>query len=243
MKITKKDMPLIMHGVLVVALFCLLVLSVVILLNNSSVAWFAQNKKVDANGMSVSLKDFGITDKYYAKYNKHGTQTEYEEITSWKHLFDNLWPGDTVSIKVEYTGTEDQLRNLKVSFKALDEKPLEKTVDGQTRYFYFGSQLRIIAINGVEQTDGPFLVTPSANKIYYEAQTTPNEIELARFENMAKGTTYTLEFTVQFVNYPDVDQNDYQGFDKPIPATDPSTGDPQDPPESCLWQLVGIVEE
>lgn len=122
MKITKKELPLIMHGVLVVVLFCLLIVSVAILMNNS-VAWFSQNKKVDANGASVSLKDLGITAKYYAK---RGTEENYTEITEWAHLFENLMPGETVSIKAEYTSTEDQPRNFKVLFKAQNETPLKK---------------------------------------------------------------------------------------------------------------------
>ncbi len=255
MKITKKELPLIMHGVLVVALFCLLFVSVAVLMNKS-VAWFAQNRKVDANGASVSLKDLGITDKYYAKRYSAQTKTEtdYTEITSWEHLFDNLMPGDTVSIKAEYQSAEDQPRNLNVFFKALDETPLIKTatVDGteKTYYYYFGSQLKITTALTYEMQNGAenettktesalnlFLVTPPQDQVSYEAAAAPNEIALAVFENITSGTTYTLELTIEFVNL-DVDQNDYQGFGA---EGTPQNSDGTTP--NCMWQLIGFVEE
>ncbi len=249
MKFTKKATPLFLHGAYIVALFCLLGLSVIILWNNS-VAWFANNKKVGADGAQVTLKDLGITDKYYAKKG----DAEYAEITNWAHIFDKLSPGDTVSIKAEYQSTADAERTIKVYFENLNgiDTPLTKEVtstaaDGsaatETRYYYLGTQLRIktgsvTLTNGTKNTacEGQFLTATPDNKIYYTAEQVPNKIELGSF-NAVKDTTYTVEFTVEFVNYPDIDQNDYQGY------SDGQTESGEEKPENCLRQVVAYVEE
>lgn len=239
MKFTKKATPLFLHGAYIVALFCLLGLSVIILWNNS-VAWFANNKQVGADGASVTLKELGITDKYYAA---KGTD-EYAEITTWAHLFENISPGDTVKIKAEYQSTSDIERTVKVYFENLNgnDTPLTKDVtvtaaDGSTttekRYYYLGTQLKITSVtlsSGTKAGEGQFLTTPPENSIYYTAEQAPNKIELGSF-TATKGTTYTVEFTVEFVNYTDIDQNDYQGY---------SSGDRT---ENCLRQVVAYVEE
>lgn len=251
MKFTKKEPSLVLHGVYIVALFCLLGLSVVILWNNS-VAWFAENKRVTAGGASVTLQDLNITDKYYATAING---TDYTEITAWDHLFENLMPGDAVKLKAEFTNNSDADRTFDICFENIngDDTPLTKTVETnsggaastETRYYYLGTQLKITAITfneggtvGDSALNG-FLTEPSENKIYYTATKAPNSIKLGS-ANISAGETCTVEFTVEFVNYDDIDQNDYQGYGKPVTAED---GTEAAANETCLRQIVCYVKE
>ncbi len=243
MKITKKELPLVFHGVVVVALFCLLLVSVAILMNNS-VAWFSHNKEVTAGGASVTLKELGVDATYYVVDAK-GTRTDIVQETDWRHIFQDLGPGDTVTIGATYSSADQANHTLKVYFKALEEVPLTKTVKNesgvdQTRYYYLGSQLKVVDANKVisdtqKETTvvGEFLVTPSDNQIYHTTQATPNEIALTPTAfQITSESPCTWEFTVEFVNLPTVDQNDYQGFGKDTTKE-----------EKCWWQLIAVVED
>ncbi len=225
MKIAKKHIPLILHSVLAIVLVCAIIVSAIIIMN-PSVAWFATNDRVDATGAAVDLSTLGITDKYYSR-NGDG---EYTEITEWAHIFEKLTPGDTVTVKAEYTSESQDDINLKVYFRDMGggDAPLV-TEDG--KYCYFGTQLRVTqkTMNGATPENvNAFLVTPPPDKIYYDAETTANDIHIGDI-TVASGATYTLEFTVEFVNYTDTDQNVYQKF-----GTQGT--------EKCYRQLVAIVE-
>lgn len=227
MKITKKQIPLILHSVLAIVLVCVIIVSAIIIMN-PSVAWFATNDRVNANEAAVDLSTLGITDKYYSRYG----DGEFAEITSLAHVFEKLTPGDTVTVKAEYTSEAQEDINLKVYFRDMGdgEVPLV-TEDG--KYCYFGTQLRVTqkTMNGATPEDvNAFLVEPPTDKVYYDAQAAANDIHLGDI-TVTAGATYTLEFTVEFINYPNIDQNVYQKF-----------GAKTDSTEKCYRQLVAIVE-
>lgn len=80
---------------------------------NHSMAWFAQNREVNANGASVQLASLGITDTYSSK----GVgEAEYKKIEKWDRIFEELMPGDSVSIKADYENTSGSARTLRVVF-------------------------------------------------------------------------------------------------------------------------------
>ncbi len=177
---------------------------------NHSMAWFAQNREVNANGASVQLASLGITDTYSSK---GVDEAAYTKIEAWDRIFRELMPGDSVSIKAEYENTSGSARTLRVVFSPGS--------DGETPYieessnYYFGTQLKItsISLNGDEksQGEGIFLMTPPDDKVYFDSeQAVPAPIVLAEFD-LAARTTASLEITVKFVNST-VDQNAYQGF-------------------------------
>lgn len=240
MKFTKKDLPLVFHGLVVVVLFCLLLASIVIFMNRS-VAWFSHNKKVTSDGASVTLKDLGVEATYYV-IDAKGTRTDILQEDDWRYVFQDIGPNDTVTIGVTYSSIDNADHTLMVYFKPHTEDPLTKVVNvngvDQTNYYYLGSQLQVKNANKLisdTQTEttaiNKYLVEPPENKIYYTSQATPNEILLTPTAfQIAADSPCSWEFTVQFVNLPTVDQNDYQGFGKETVGG------------TCWWQLVAMVE-
>ncbi len=212
---------------------------------NGAVAWFAKNRKVDANGMAVNLRDLGIEDLYYVRYDG---KNDFTKVNGNTFTFVDVAPGDTVTIKAIYLSDSDDERKLDILFKDMGggEAPLVK--DG--KYYYFGTQLKVTqkAINGGTAEDvNKFLVDPPENKIFNTSQldapannfilaegleaVAPAEIELGvdLGIDLTGKKVRMLEFTVEFVNYTDIDQNDYQHFGKGS--------------EKCVRQLVAYVIE
>lgn len=204
MKIQKKELSLVTQGIFLVLLICLIGCGIMIVCNNS-IAWFSNNRHVSANGASVSIDDIGIEDTYYYWDDASG---DYMSIESWEHIFAGMMPGDTVTIKAEYKNTSGEDRAIRVVFAVPPGGEIPIIEDG--KYYYLSTQLQITEINGGEQN--LFLLTPPENGIDYEAEQTLDDITLVNPLSIASGATATVEFTVQFVNYSDIDQNAYQGF-------------------------------
>lgn len=205
-----KNIRLMVQSLIIMIFLAFLVVFAVYYFNHS-MAWFAQNREVNANGASVQLASLGITDTYSSK----GVgEAAYTKIEAWDHIFRELIPGDSVSIKAEYENTSGSARTLRVVFSpgSDGETPY---IEESSKYYYFGTQLKItsISLNGDEKApgEGIFLMTPPDDKVSFDSeQAVPDPIVLAEFD-LAARTTASLEITVEFVNST-VDQNAYQGF-------------------------------
>lgn len=216
----------------VIALVVVVVLTLsVIFYSMPYLAWFSENENVTASGAAVSIKDYGISDEYYYKT---ASDEEYKEITTWDHVFKGLCPGDSVSIKAVYTNNSAETHGLIVYFGlsvGSSETPIEK--DG--KYYYLSTQLKITEIlkdGEIQSVSGDgYLMKPPADKIAYDTEQTAENVLIAKNISLTSGGRATVEFTVEFVNYPNVDQNVYQGFGN-------GNGN-----ESCYRQLIAFIGE
>lgn len=159
MKKSKNKFNLILYSVLIIVLTCAVIVGGVLYMNGA-VAWFAKNRRVQANGMAVNLKDLGITDLYYVRYdNKDGGK--FTKVSGNAFTFTDLTPGDSVTIMAVYLSDSNDTRRLDIQFKDMGggEKALVK--DG--KYYYFGTQLKVTkkALNGgAAEEVNKFLVEP-----------------------------------------------------------------------------------
>ena len=222
-----KNTTLLKRSAVMLVLLAVCLVSAVVCFHRAF-AWFSENRKVTANGATVNLDGYGITDVYFSK----GVgAADYTQITGWDHLFQDLNPGESLSIRAQYANQSDETHVLRVYFGLNDGNSVTPLVkDG--KYYYFGTQLKIteVVLNGVAQSvaDQTFLMTPPADKIAYDAEQTVQNVFLVEIP-LLPGDSATAEITVQFVNYPDVDQNAYQGFGKGT--------------ESCFRQLIAFVDD
>lgn len=207
MKTQNNASVLLMQKIVLVLLLCLAGCSIVIVCN-SSVAWLISNKNLDAGGMPLSIEDIGITEEYYYK---NGSSEEYRKLTDSEKIFDGLLPGDAVSVRAIYENISEKSRNVTLDFTVPSSGEIPLVANG--KYYYLSTQLRITEINNNGSISSPnvFLLTPPGNLIYFEEAQTPTDIHIADF-SIAPGERVTVEFTVEFVNYTDIDQNVYQGF-------------------------------
>lgn len=217
---------LLKQAVTIMVLFVVLGVNAIIYFSRAF-AWFADNRKVQTNGATVNLAGFGISDVYFSK----GVgAAEFTEISSWDHVFQNLNPGESVSIKAQYTNDSDKTHVLNVYF-GLDDDSKETPLVKDGKYYYLSTQLKItdITLNGVAQSiaEEKFLMTPPADKIAYDTEQAVQNVFIAEIP-LLSGESATVEITVQFINYSDVDQNDYQGFGKGT--------------ESCFRQLIAYID-
>ena len=168
---------------------------------------------------------------YYTYETRWWFGTQYKFTYYWQtaseaaSLGDSGWVGsatpslfsataETWAEETVYTDNSAENRALSVYLGLLAtdvETPL--VLDG--KYYYLSTQLKIVAIsvNGAAQSvqDDKFLMTPPADKLAYDAEQTVENVLIAQFDLLASQTA-TVEVTVEFVNYADVDQNVFQGF-------------------------------
>lgn len=224
-----KNIRLMVQSLIIMIFLAFLVVFAVFYFNHS-MAWLSQNTEVNANGASVQLASLGITDTYFSK----GVgEADYAPITEWDRIFSELMPEDSVSIKAEYKNNSGTTRTLKVVFSPGSDGETPYVEDG--KFYYFGTQLKITSISlnveGKVAETGKFLMEPPGDKVSFDSkQAVPASIVLAEFD-LDKDTTASLEITVEFVNYPTVDQNAYQGFG--------SKGQG----EKCYRQMIAYVAE
>lgn len=179
------------------AIFCLLAVSVFVLLSNMSLGWFASNDSVDAGKMHISIKDIEIEIAYYYKTAK---MDDYSEMTSPEQMIEGLMPGDVVSIKVEYTNNDSRSFTL---MPYLDyEDGFEMPLVYDELYYYLSSQLMV---NDTPLLDG------AVDGMYFTEEQIPTDIYFDHIEDLSPGETEILEFTITFVNL-DKNQNIYQDF-------------------------------
>lgn len=182
-----------------ICIFVLLVISSVILFRPDSLAWFADNKNVNANGMQVEIEKLDITMTYY---RKGPSDTDYVKIDSFESVFDGLVPGDTVWLKIAYDSKESKEYSVTVYLDSFDGCEAPLIIDG--RYYYYGTQLKILET-------GEFLLSPPADSISYESESQPQDRKIGTVSLSANSIT-EYEFSIHFVNYSDKDQNAYQNF-------------------------------
>lgn len=179
------------------AIFCLLAVSVFVLLSNMSLGWFASNDSVDAGEMHISIKGIEIEIAYYYKTAK---MDDYSEMTSPEQMIEGLMPGDVVSIKVEYTNNDSRSFTL---MPYLDyEDGFEMPLVYDELYYYLSSQLMV---NDTPLLDG------AVDGMYFTEEQIPTDIYFDHIEDLSPGETEILEFTITFVNL-DKNQNVYQDF-------------------------------
>ena len=180
-----------------VAVFCLLTVSVVVLLGNMSLGWFGSNDSVSANDMQTSIKGTEIEIKYYYKTE---SMDDYAEMTSPDQMIDGLIPGASVTIRVVYTNNDDRSFTLSPYLDYEDgyETPI---IDDEGKYHYLSSQLMV---------NDNLMMSGAKDGLYFTEEQTPNDISLGEV-SLAIGETKTLEFTIEFVNL-DVNQNAYANF-------------------------------
>ena len=115
---------------------------------------------------------------------------------------------------------EDTLGVIQRAVRELDEEG-ERTISVSGKFVECWIQKRIIW--------GKFV----SNNSFDSEQAVPDPIVLAEFD-LAARTTASLEITVEFVNYPTVDQNAYQGFGNK------GQGEKR---EKCYRQVIAYVAE
>lgn len=208
----KKHVPLLTSGLLTTLLFCLLVVASILLFAGGSLGWFAEGRDVTAKDMAVQFRDYEIDVTYEYTYND-GT---FAEVGSWDDIFNGLTPGDTVTLRATYTNQSETSRTLAFSLAVLDdgEKPLTVTQGDATYYYHFGSQLRVtqVTVGDDVAVGDTFLVTPSDNRLYHVSEQTATDVKFGSATLATKEASVTVEVTIEFINYTDINQNVYQNF-------------------------------
>lgn len=190
-------------------LLVLVVASSFVLFRPDSFAWLAHRDQVTANGMETDVKMIDVHITYYQKTIADG---EYEELDSFGKIFEGLYPGDTVWIKVSYENVDDIDHTVKISLTGFDGCEVPLVIDNvddnedDDEYYYLGTQLKVLA-EGVDA----FLLAPSDNLVSHEAEQTVSNIALGSLA-LPAGETTEFEFSIRFVNYASVDQSAYRNF-------------------------------
>lgn len=177
----------------------MLIVTFLTLLRPWSMAWFATNKEVNGNDMQVKVDGLDITISYYCK---GPTDADYLKTDSLKNVFEGLLPGDTVWIKIKYDNGENVDRSVKVYLSCFDGCEAPLVIDG--RFYYLSTQLKVV------QT-GDFLLNPPIDSLSYETEQSLSDLKVGEL-TIPSGASDELEFSIQFVNYTDVDQSAYMNF-------------------------------
>jgi len=176
-----------------------LITSLTFFFNSGAFAWLAREDEATATGMQTQIIGADVSISYYYKL---ADDTEFKELTDFNAVFKSMVPGDRVQIRVEYDNLSEKAYTVSVAIECPDGGETPLVIDGKN--YYFSTQLRIVE-------SGDFLTTPPADKVSSETALLPNIVSLGTVALDAQGEG-ELEFTVEFVNYPDVDQNAYQSF-------------------------------
>lgn len=187
-------------------LLCMLIVAFFALLKPWSVAWFASNEEVNGSGMQVKVDGLDITISYYCK---GPADADYVETDSLENVFKGLLPGDTVQIKVKYKNDESIAHSAKVFLSSFDGCEVPRVIEGEDNvksYYYFGTQLKVVGTN-------EFLLTPPSDFLSYGAgeELTLSDLKVGDV-TIPSGESAELEFSIQFVNYTDIDQSVYENF-------------------------------
>ena len=193
---------------------------------NDSLGWFASNKSVEANGMSVSINGMPETEIYFIV---NGSRIKEDDATN---LFQNLRPGDKVQFQLFVENKSESKIQFHLSMKAPTNEQDTPVVIGD-RYYYFGSQLRINYIkNGsndvMNLTGNNRFLLPLDDSLYRSGLqptsitsefdfTTLSERLLTDSIVLNVGESVTLDFEIEFVDnntlqnaYIDFGNNDNQ---------------------------------
>ena len=213
------------HAVVILVLLVVLGASLLVYFNRT-LGWFADNRNVSASGAEVALAQYGIEGTYFAK---GANKAEFSQIKG-EFVFSDIAPGQRISLQARYVNNSAENRALSVYLGLLaNEVETPLVLDG--KYYYLSTQLKIVAIsvNGADQSvqADKFLMNPPADKLAYDAEQTAENVLVAQFDLLASQTA-TVEVTVEFVNYVDVDQNVFQGFGKGA--------------ENCFRKFIAFVE-
>lgn len=177
----------------------LLIVSSVILFRPQSFAWLADNREVNGGGMQVTVDTLDIEASYYCK---GPDDADYVEMNSLESAFAGLLPGDTVWVKILYESRENMDHTALVYLSTFDGCEVPLVIEG--RYYYLGTQLKVMET-------GEFFLEPPADYLSYDDEQSLSDMELGEVQ-LPAGETAEFEFSVQFVNYADVNQSAYEHF-------------------------------
>ena len=184
------------EALLLLLLLALLSVGILYIFKPDSLAWFSKNEQVTSGGTTLDTDAVAVTMQVYAKGPR---DDDFVAIASLDHIFSDLMPGERVTFRVEITNNENTPYTVGVAFEAF-ETPL--VLDG--RYYYLSTQLRIVET-------GEYLLAPPTDFLSYESEMAL-ENKTADSVTVPADSTAETTFTLEFVNYADIDQNAYQGF-------------------------------
>ncbi|MGN1066759.1 MAG: hypothetical protein ACI4QH_03010 [Candidatus Fimimonas sp.] len=212
------------HAVVILVLLVVLGASLLVYFNRT-LGWFADNRNVSASGAEVTLAQYGIEGTYFAK---GANEAEFSQKDG-DFGFGGIAPGQQVSMQARYVNNSTETRTLSV-YLGLLANEVETPLVLDDKYYYLSTQLKIVAIsvNGQSVQENKFLMTPPTDKLAYDAEQTVENVLVAQFDLLASQTV-TVEVTVEFVNYADVDQNVYQGFGNGT--------------ENCFRKFIAFIEK
>ena len=176
-----------------------LITSLTFFFNSGAFAWLAREDQVTATGMQTQIKGTAVTISYYYRLS---SDDDFSALTDFSTLFKGMVPGDRAEIRVKYKNTEDNPHTVNVALECPDGGETPLVIEGKK--YYFSTQLRVVE-------NGEFLTTPPTDKVSTDTALLPNTIALGAV-NLDPQDEGAIEFTLEFVNYPDVDQNAYQNF-------------------------------
>ena len=187
------------EALLLLLLLALLSVGILYIFKPDSLAWFSKNEQVTSGGTTLDTDAVAVTMQLYAKGPR---DDDFVAIASLDHIFSDLMPGERVTFRVEITNNENTPYTVGVAFEAFDGCETPLVLDG--RYYYLSTQLRIVET-------GEYLLAPPTDFLSYESEMAL-ENKTADSVTVPAESTAETTFTLEFVNYADIDQNAYQGF-------------------------------
>ena len=210
-KLKKINTLIVQKGLSLVAVFAMLVVSIVAVIP-LSLGWFAKNEQVTANGMHLNAYDAKFSIEYA---DEKGTKTDLDKIMQKLRV-----PGQKVTfdITVKNVGLYDvELTSIGLEAPThADEKPLVK--DGG--YYYLSTELST-KVDSAKVTKGKTVSTIATSDGVADRRLRDENLVAGRInyfdwlENqsvtLGKGDSITLTVTIEFVDTGE-EQNDYKYF-------------------------------
>ncbi len=223
----KTNKKLLTKSIAGLSFFCLVFFTAIWVFATQTFGWFSQSDNANANGINLTPDGLKISAEYYV-IEKDGTETE---ITAWDKIFENIFPGDEITLKVVYNNLMNESYSSTVYLAPYDdgEIPLVKNNGTTDEYYYLGSQIKVVGSTAksgdnevIDGLFGEYLVKNDDENVFFEnAQTISNTViatgvflpaAVVGSDGTVTAGTLTVTVTLQFVNFSDKDQNAYQGF-------------------------------
>ncbi len=218
----KMNKKLLTKSIAGLSFFCLVFFTAIWVFATQTFGWFSQSDNANANGINLTPDGLKISAEYYV-IEKDGTETE---ITAWDKIFENIFPGDEITLKVVYNNLMNEAYSTTIYLApyADGEIPLVKN----NEYYYLGSQIKVVGSTAksgdnkaIDGLFGEYLVQNDEELVCFnESQTISNTViatgvtlpSAVQNNGAVTAGTLTVTVTLQFVNFSDKDQNAYQGF-------------------------------
>ena len=187
-----------------------LIIALVMLFGNSTLAWFSNNGSVSGSGLNVTARGIPETEQYLLL---NGVKIEEGGAS----LFEGLRPGDTVTVGVYVKNLTDRNIDLVLLMAAPLSSYDTPYVEGG-KYHYFGTQIRFNSVkNGENELLSPvgidrYLLTLDPS-LYIDGGTLPPtsvssaydfssalDKELTGTVQIPKGGEVTLDIKLEFVD-------------------------------------------